>query len=104
MDKAWDQPDGMPSMPPMGAQPAAVAMPNFSAQPAAVAMPNFNAQPVAQQPAAAYVAPAVVEQPVAQPAPVADPARDYYNSLLSQGYPSADAQGYTQQYYPGFQA
>jgi len=40
---------------------------------------------------------------VVQPAPVADPARDYYNGLLTQGYPAPDALAYTQQYYPGFQ-
>jgi hypothetical protein len=87
-EKAWTQaaPGGMPAMPSMSAQPA-------------VAMPDFSAQPAVQQPVAA------VQQPVAavQPAPVADPAREYYNSLLTQGYPAADALGYTQQYYPGFQ-
>ena len=104
--KAYQSLDGMPSMPPMGAQPAAVAMPDFSAQPAAVAMPDFTAQPVAQQPTAAYTAPAVAAAtPVAQPQPVAaDPARTYYEGLLAQGYPAADALGYTQQYYPTFQA
>jgi hypothetical protein len=52
----------------------------------------------------AYVAqiPQVV-QPVAQPAPAADPARAYYDGLLAQGYPAPDALGYTQQYYPAFQ-
>jgi len=92
--KAWAQPaaGGMPSMPSMTAQPAAVAMPNFAAQ------------PVAQQAVATYAAPAVQAiQPVSQPAPVADPARDYYNGLLAQGYPAADAIGYTQHYYPTFQ-
>ena len=103
--KAYQAPDGMPSMPPMGAQPAAVAMPDFSAQPAAVAVPDFTAQPVVQQPTAAYTAPAVAAAtPVAQPQPVApDPARTYYEGLLAQGYPAADALGYTQQYYPAFQ-
>ncbi len=95
-EKAWDQPHagGMPPMPSMSAQPAAaVAMPNFAAQPVV--------QPMAQQ---AYVAqiPQVV-QPVAQPAPAADPARAYYDGLLAQGYPAPDALGYTQQYYPAFQ-
>jgi hypothetical protein len=84
-------------------------MPSMSAQPAAVAMPNFAAQPVAQpaaQPLAQQVYSATipqVAQPVVQPAPVADPARDYYNGLLTQGYPAPDALAYTQQYYPGFQ-
>ena len=66
-----------------------VAMPNFQAQPAAqVAMPNFQAQPVAQVP----------PQPMAMP----DPARDYYNGLLAQGYPHAEALSYTQQYFQEF--
>jgi hypothetical protein len=66
-----------------------VAMPNFQAQPAAqVAMPNFQAQPVAQ----------VAPQPMAMP----DPARDYYNGLLAQGYPHAEALSYTQQYFQEF--
>ena len=68
---------------------AQVAMPNFNAQPATaqptyanqVATPNFNAQPVVAQP---------------------DPARDYYNGLLAQGYPHADAVRYTQQYFQEF--
>ena len=95
-EKAWAQPhaDGMPPMPSMSAQPAAaVAMPNFAAQPVV--------QPMAQQ---AYVAQIPqVAQPVAQPAPAADPARAYYDGLLAQGYPAPDALGYTQQYYPAFQ-
>ena len=95
-EKAWDQPHsgGMPPMPLMSAQPAAaVAMPNFAAQPVV--------QPMAQQVYAAQI-PQVV-QPVAQPAPAADPARAYYDGLLAQGYPAPDALGYTQQYYPAFQ-
>ena len=100
--KAWAQPTagGMPPMPSMSAQPAAVAMPNFAAQP--VAQPAV--QPIAQQVYSAAIP--QVAQPVAQvaqPAPVADPARDYYNGLLAQGYPAADALGYTKQYYPAFQ-
>lgn len=110
----------MPAMPNMGAQPA-VMMPNYAATPApAAGMPNMYAQPAAQpvaqpaatpavampnfaaQPVAAAVAPAVV--PVAQPAPVQpDPAREYYNGLIAQGYPQANAIQYTQQYYPTFQ-
>jgi len=114
---------GAPAMPNMGAQPA-VMMPNYGATPApAAGMPNMYAQPAAQpvaQPAAtpavampdfaaqpAAVAPAVVApvaQPVAQPAPVQpDPAREYYNGLVAQGYPQASAVQYTQQYYPTFQ-
>ena len=85
----------MPEMPNMGAQPTqAVAMPDFSAQPT---------QAVAQQYAAPIaMAPAVVAQP--QPVAQPDPARDYYNGLVAQGYPSADAMTYTRQYYPEFQA
>ncbi|DAC30627.1 MAG TPA: hypothetical protein HA356_07275 [Candidatus Poseidoniaceae archaeon] len=101
-EKAWAQPNagGMPPMPSMSAQPAAVAMPNFAAQP--VVQPAV--QPMAQQMYSASI-PQVVQPvaQVAQPAPVADPARDYYNGLLAQGYPAADALGYTQQYYPAFQ-
>ena len=98
-EKAWTQsaPGAMPPMPSMSAQPAAVAMPNFAAQP--VAQPA--AQPLAQQVYSATIP--QVAQPVVQPAPVADPARDYYNGLLTQGYPAPDALAYTQQYYPGFQ-
>ena len=78
--------------------PPSVGMPDFNAQPmtaqpayaAPVAMPDFNAQPAAAQPA--YVA------PVAQP----DPAREYYNSLIAQGYPHDDAVRYTQQYFAQF--
>jgi hypothetical protein len=44
--------------------------------------PNMYAQPVAVQP---------------------DPAREYCNGLMAQGYPHADAIQYTQHYYPGFQ-
>lgn len=99
VEKSWNDglstPAGgaMPVMPNMGAQPAATT-PNMYAQPAAtpaVAMPNFSAQPVAVA-------------AVAQPAPVqADPAREYCNGLMAQGYPHADAIRYTQQYYPTFQ-
>ena len=53
--------------------------PGFAAP---VAMPDFNAQPVVAQP---------------------DPARDYYNSLIAQGYPHDDAVRYTQQYFQQFQ-
>ena len=71
--------------------PIAGGMPNMAAQPAAaVAMPSMAAQPAAQ--------------PVAQPAPVQpDPAREYYNGLIAQGYPQESAVQYTQQYYPAFQ-
>ena len=116
VDKNWNDgnfaPMGsaMPAMPNMAAQPTVLmpnysnttppvagGMPNMAAQPAAaVAMPNMAAQPVqAAQPAV---------QPVAQPAPVqSDPAREYYNGLIAQGYPQESALQYTQQYYPAFQ-
>ena len=116
VDKNWNDgnfaPMGsaMPAMPNMAAQPTVLmpnysnttppvagGMPNMAAQPAAaVAMPNMAAQPVqAAQPAV---------QPVAQPAPVQpDPAREYYNGLIAQGYPQESALQYTQQYYPAFQ-
>lgn len=90
-------------------QEAPVAMPDFSAQPGMYGQPPTQsyAQPVAQyNPAQSVVQPAAVAQPVAtQPGPAVqpDPARDYYNSLLAQGYPPADAMRYTQQYYGHFQ-
>ena len=31
-----------------------------------------------------------------------DPAREYYQSLVNQGYPHEHAVAYTQQYFPGF--
>ena len=86
IEKSWDNGlstsmgGAMPAMPNMGAQPAAIP---------AVAMPNMFAQPTTQP----------VAQPVAQP----DPAREYYNGLIAQGYPQANAIQYTQQYYPTFQ-
>ena len=90
-DKTWAAPGGLPDF---SAQPSAVAMPDFSAQPA-VAQPMYAQQPT---PAVAAVQPAVVPPPVAQP----DPAREYYNGLLAQGYPHDDAVRYTQQYFQQF--
>ncbi|MCH1461886.1 MAG: hypothetical protein L7U25_05980, partial [Candidatus Poseidonia sp.] len=90
-------------------QAAPVAMPDFSAQPGMYGQPPTQtyAQPVAQyNPAQSVAQPAAVAQPVGvQPGPAVqpDPARDYYNSLLAQGYPHADAMKYTQQYYGHFQ-
>jgi hypothetical protein len=40
----------------------------------------------------------------APPVPQPDPAREYYNGLIAQGYPSESAASYTAQYFPGFQA
>ena len=90
-NSAWKVPPNV-GMPDFNAQPAAGVQPGYVAP---VSMPNFNAQPAAvAQPA--YAAP--VAAPVAQP----DPAREYYNSLLAQGYPHEDAVRYTQQYFSQF--
>ncbi|MAH41957.1 MAG: hypothetical protein CMO41_06910 [Verrucomicrobiales bacterium] len=90
-NSAWEVPPNV-GMPDFNAHPAAGVQPGYAAP---VSMPNFNAQPAAvAQPA--YAAP--VAAPVAQP----DPAREYYNSLLAQGYPHEDAVRYTQQYFSQF--
>lgn len=44
-----------------------------------------------------------VTQQYQQPAVQSDPARDYYQNLVSQGYPHEHAVAYTQQYFPHFQ-
>ena len=89
-NSAWEVPPNV-GMPDFNAQPTSVA-PGYAAP---VSMPNFNTQPAAvAQPA--YASPAA--QPVAQP----DPAREYYNSLIAQGYPHDDAVRYTQQYFNQF--
>ncbi len=64
------------------------------------AMPVMGA-PVAAAPMAAapMAAAPVVAAPVAQP----DPAQEYYNGLIAQGYDAASASQYTAQHYPGFQ-
>ena len=54
-----------------------------------------GAVPMVGAPMAAPVAAA----PMAQP----DPAQEYYNSLLAQGYDAQSASQYTSQHYPGFQ-
>ncbi|MGB1587770.1 MAG: thrombospondin type 3 repeat-containing protein [Poseidonia sp.] len=74
-------------MPPMTAQP-------MMGQPAYATQPGYGA-PVTQQPA--VVQPAYAP-PVVQP----DPAREYYNGLIAQGYPHEDAVRYTQQYFAEF--
>jgi hypothetical protein len=108
VDKNWTDSNfapmggAMPAMPNMGAQPA-VMMPNYSNTPAPIAggMPNMAAQPAAAV-AMPNMAAQPAAQPVAQPAPVQpDPAREYYNGLIAQGYPQESAVQYTQQYYPG---
>ena len=62
---------------------------------APMAAPVAAAEPMAAPVAAAPV----VAAPVAQP----DPAQEYYNGLLTQGYDAASAAQYTAQHYPGFQ-
>ena len=62
-------------------------MPNSQAQ-QQVPQQNFPGNQVMQ----AYT------QQSAQP----DPAREYYQSLVNQGYPHEHAVAYTQQYFPGF--
>jgi hypothetical protein len=110
VDKNWTDSNfapmggAMPAMPNMGAQPA-VMMPNYSNTPAPIAggMPNMAAQPAAAV-AMPNMAAQPAAQPVAQPAPVQpDPAREYYNGLIAQGYPQESAVQYTQKYYPAFQ-
>jgi len=62
--------------------------------------PVAAAEPMAAPVAAAPVAAApVVAAPVAAP----NPAQEYYNGLLTQGYDAASAAQYTAQHYPGFQ-
>jgi len=112
VDKNWNDgnfaPMGgaMPAMPNMAAQPT-VLMPNYSntAAPVAGGMPNMAAQPAAAVAMPNMAAqPVQAAQPAAQPAPVQpDPAREYYNGLIAQGYPQESALQYTQQYYPAFQ-
>ena len=56
-------------------------------------------QPVQQQNYAAVTQnQSYPQQPVVQ----ADPAREYYQNLVNQGYPHENAVAYTQQYFPGF--
>ncbi|MED5487021.1 MAG: hypothetical protein VYB40_04910 [Candidatus Thermoplasmatota archaeon] len=64
------------------------------------AMPVMGA-PVAAAPMAAapMAAAPMAAAPVAQP----DPAQEYYNGLIAQGYDAASASQYTAQHYPGFQ-
>jgi hypothetical protein len=73
-----------------GAAPMVGTMPVMGAQPAMAAAP-MAAAPMAAAPMAAA--------PVAAP----DPAQEYYNDLVAQGYDAATATQYTQQHYPGFQ-
>ena len=64
------------------------------------AVPMMGAPVAAAEPMAAPVAAApVAAAPVAEP----NPAQEYYNGLLSQGYDASSAAQYTAQHYPGFQ-
>ena len=64
------------------------------------AVPMMGAPVAAAEPMAAPVAAApVAAAPVAEP----NPAQEYYNGLLTQGYDAASAAQYTAQHYPGFQ-
>ena len=75
-------------------------MPMGSTAPVAGGTIPMMGAPVAAAPMDAPVAAAPMEAPaVAAP----DPAREYYNSLLAQGYDAASATQYTAQHYPGFQ-
>ena len=68
------------------------------------AVPMMGA-PVAADPMAAPVAAAPVAAAPVAAAPVAapNPAQEYYNGLITQGYDAASAAQYTAQHYPGFQ-
>ena len=68
------------------------------------AVPMMGA-PVAADPMAAPVAAAPVAAAPVAAAPVAapNPAQEYYNGLLTQGYDATSAAQYTAQHYPGFQ-
>jgi len=76
---------------------------------APVMLPDFTAQPMtyATPPTAApaYVGAPVATPPANVPPPPGfepDPAREYYNGLIAQGYPPQEAMQYTQQYYNHF--
>ena len=63
-----------------------------------VTMPVAQANPYQQPMQTQTYAQAAVPPPVVQP----DPAMDYYNGLLSQGYTHDQAVMYTKQYFPQF--
>ena len=72
-----------------------------------VNLPDFTAQPGVQNPMNTIPVNAGVQN--ASPAQVApppgfepDPAREYYNGLVAQGYPPQEAMQYTQQYFTHF--
>ena len=66
--------------------------------PPQVTMPVAQANPYQQPMQTQTYAQAAVPPPVVQP----DPAMDYYNGLLSQGYTHEQAVMYTKQYFPQF--
>ena len=74
--------------------------PQYAAQPqqSFAGYPAQTTAPPMMQPA--YAGQPAYSPPVAQP----DPAREYYNGLIAQGYPHDEAMRYTVQYYPHFQA
>ena len=74
-----------------------VEAPAFAAQPAYTGTPQ-TVMPTAQ---VGYAQP-VAHPAYAQAAPQPDPAREYYNGLIAQGYPHEDAVRYTQQYFNQF--
>ena len=63
-----------------------------------VTMPVAQANPYQQPVQTQTYAQAAAPPPVVQP----DPAMDYYNGLLSQGYTPEQASMYTKQYFPQF--
>ena len=69
------------------------------------AVPMMGAPVAAAEPMAAPVAAAPVAAAPVAAAPVAapNPAQEYYNGLLTQGYDATSAAQYTAQHYPGFQ-
>ena len=85
-----------PKEPEMG-QFAQVPMQQPMMQPQ-VTMPVAQANPYQQPMQTQTYAQAAVPPPVVQP----DPAMDYYNGLLSQGYTHEQAVMYTKQYFPQF--
>ena len=85
-----------PKEPEMG-QFAQVPMQQPMMQPQ-VTMPVAQANPYQQPMQTQTYAQAAVPPPVVQP----DPAMDYYNGLLSQGYTHDQAVMYTKQYFPQF--
>ena len=63
-----------------------------------VTMPTAQANPYQQPVQTQTYAQAATPPPVVQP----DPAMDYYNGLLAQGYTPEQASMYTKQYFPQF--